>query len=150
MGAVAIDDEGNVAVATSTGGLTAQSVGRVGDSPIIGAGGYADNTCGAVSTTGHGEAIMRTCLARHIMFEYMNAQKIDESPQRLQHAVDSSLDMMIARVDGYGGAIAVGTNGQIGIGFSTKMMSWAYVNGSDTQPIVHFGIRKGEDFTEKL
>lgn len=52
VGAVAVDGEGNCAVATSTGGLTAQRVGRVGDSPIIGAGGYADNTCGAVSTTG--------------------------------------------------------------------------------------------------
>ena len=52
VGAVAIDRDGNVAAATSTGGLTAKRVGRVGDSPIIGAGGYADNTCGAVSTTG--------------------------------------------------------------------------------------------------
>ena len=150
VGAVAIDKDGNVAVATSTGGLTAQKVGRVGDSPIIGAGGYADNICGAVSTTGHGEAIMRTCLARHIMYEYMNGQNKEGSPTTLQKAVDLSLQMMAKRVDGYGGAIAVGSNGQIGIGFSTSMMSWAYVNSTETEPTVHFGIREGEHFTEKL
>jgi beta-aspartyl-peptidase (threonine type) len=52
VGAVAIDKYGNVAAATSTGGITAKRVGRIGDSPIIGAGGYADDSCGAVSTTG--------------------------------------------------------------------------------------------------
>ena len=64
--------------------------------------------------------------------------------------MDSSLEMMVKRVDGYGGAIAVANNGQIGIGFSTSMMPWAYVNGSDTQPSVHFGYKKGEHFSENL
>ncbi|RUS81926.1 hypothetical protein EGW08_010312 [Elysia chlorotica] len=64
VGAVAMDATGNVAAATSTGGTTAKLPGRVGDSPIIGAGAYADSDVGAVSTTGDGESIMKVCLAR--------------------------------------------------------------------------------------
>ncbi|EMP35704.1 L-asparaginase [Chelonia mydas] len=68
VGAVAIDCEGNMACATSTGGITNKMVGRVGDTPIIGSGGYADNLVGAVSATGHGESIMKVTLARLILF----------------------------------------------------------------------------------
>ncbi|XP_047206897.1 isoaspartyl peptidase/L-asparaginase isoform X3 [Girardinichthys multiradiatus] len=68
VGAVAVDTDGNVACATSTGGLLNKMEGRVGDTPCIGSGGYADNMSGAVSTTGHGEAIMKVTLARHILF----------------------------------------------------------------------------------
>ncbi|CAN7983678.1 unnamed protein product, partial [Ixodes hexagonus] len=63
VGAVAVDSRGRVACATSTGGLTGKRAGRVGDSPIVGSGGIADDALGAVSTTGHGEALMRSCLA---------------------------------------------------------------------------------------
>ncbi|GFR76272.1 isoaspartyl peptidase/L-asparaginase [Elysia marginata] len=66
VGAVAMDAYGNLAAATSTGGITAKLPGRVGDSPIIGSGAYADNTVGAVSTTGQGEFIMKVCLARRV------------------------------------------------------------------------------------
>lgn len=66
VGAVAIDSAGHLACATSTGGITAKRAGRVGDTPVIGAGGFADDFVGAVSTTGHGETIMRACLSRHI------------------------------------------------------------------------------------
>ncbi|EAW74015.1 asparaginase like 1, isoform CRA_c, partial [Homo sapiens] len=59
VGAVALDCKGNVAYATSTGGIVNKMVGRVGDSPCLGAGGYADNDIGAVSTTGHGESILK-------------------------------------------------------------------------------------------
>ncbi|CAG2181973.1 unnamed protein product, partial [Oppiella nova] len=128
VGAVAVDSRGNCAVATSTGGITAKRVGRVGDSPIVGAGGYADNTCGAVSTTGHGEALMRTCLARHVMYEFTAEGKAAGTGRlTLQQAVDKSLDMMADRVDGYGGAIAVAPGGEVGVGFTTPMMSWAYI-----------------------
>ncbi|KAM7173865.1 isoaspartyl peptidase/L-asparaginase-like isoform 2-T3 [Macrochelys suwanniensis] len=68
VGAVAIDCEGNMACATSTGGITNKMVGRVGDTPVIGSGGYADNLVGAVSATGHGESIMKVTLARLILF----------------------------------------------------------------------------------
>ncbi|CAN8009710.1 unnamed protein product, partial [Ixodes pacificus] len=63
VGAVAVDSLGRVACATSTGGLTGKRPGRVGDSPLVGAGGIADDVLGAVSTTGHGEALMRSSLA---------------------------------------------------------------------------------------
>lgn len=66
VGAVAIDSAGHLACATSTGGITAKRAGRVGDTPVVGAGGFADDFVGAVSTTGHGETIMRACLSRHI------------------------------------------------------------------------------------
>ncbi|CAG2181943.1 unnamed protein product, partial [Oppiella nova] len=141
VGAVAIDSRGNCAVATSTGGITAKRVGRVGDSPIVGAGGYADNTSGAVSTTGtdvlelqlmimyvfwakgHGEALMRTCLARHVMYEFTAEGRAAGTGRfTLQQAVDKSLDMMADRVDGYGGAIAVAPGGEVGVGFTTPMM----------------------------
>uniref|UniRef100_A0A8D0GFH9 Isoaspartyl peptidase/L-asparaginase n=1 Tax=Sphenodon punctatus TaxID=8508 RepID=A0A8D0GFH9_SPHPU len=68
VGAVAIDCQGNVACATSTGGISNKMAGRVGDTPIIGSGGYADNLVGAVSATGHGESIMKVTLARLILF----------------------------------------------------------------------------------
>ncbi|XP_054655346.1 isoaspartyl peptidase/L-asparaginase isoform X3 [Dunckerocampus dactyliophorus] len=73
VGAVAVDLKGNVACATSTGGLLNQMEGRVGDTPCIGCGGYADNQVGAVSTTGHGEAIMKVTLARLILFHMEQA-----------------------------------------------------------------------------
>lgn len=66
VGAVAIDSAGHLACATSTGGITAKRAGRVGDTPVVGAGGFADDFVGAVSTTGHGETIMRVCLSRHV------------------------------------------------------------------------------------
>ncbi|KAF7659095.1 hypothetical protein LDENG_00003410 [Lucifuga dentata] len=68
VGAVAVDMEGNLACATSTGGMLNKMEGRVGDTPCIGCGGYADNKVGAVSTTGRGEAIMKVTLARLILF----------------------------------------------------------------------------------
>ena len=67
VGCVALDIHGNIACATSTGGITAKKVGRVGDSPLIGSGGYADNSIGGVSTTGHGESIGKVVLAHRIL-----------------------------------------------------------------------------------
>ena len=67
VGAVALDGAGEVAAATSTGGSTGKRGGRVGDSPLAGAGGYADSEAGAVSTTGHGESISRVCLAHRVV-----------------------------------------------------------------------------------
>lgn len=68
VGAVALDSEGNVAYATSTGGIVNKMAGRVGDTPCIGSGGYADNRIGAISTTGHGESILKVNLARLTLF----------------------------------------------------------------------------------
>nr|KAF6464008.1 asparaginase and isoaspartyl peptidase 1 [Rousettus aegyptiacus] len=68
VGAVALDSEGNVAYATSTGGIVNKMAGRVGDTPCVGSGGYADNHIGAISTTGHGESILKVNLARLALF----------------------------------------------------------------------------------
>ena len=62
-----VDKKGHVACGTSTGGITAKMPGRVGDTPLVGAGGYADDEVGAVSTTGHGESILKCCLAHRII-----------------------------------------------------------------------------------
>ncbi|XP_054929181.1 isoaspartyl peptidase/L-asparaginase isoform X2 [Dermacentor andersoni] len=78
VGAVAVDVAGHVACATSTGGLTGQLCGRVGDSPLVGAGGFADDSVCAISTTGHGEAIARSCLA-YDMATRLQAGKLTEA-----------------------------------------------------------------------
>uniref|UniRef100_A0A3Q3EN97 Isoaspartyl peptidase/L-asparaginase n=1 Tax=Labrus bergylta TaxID=56723 RepID=A0A3Q3EN97_9LABR len=87
VGAVAVDSEGVVACATSTGGMLNKMEGRVGDTPCIGCGGYADNNSGAVSTTGHGEAIMKVVLARLILFymEKLSTLNIEHFTQEKNH-----------------------------------------------------------------
>ncbi|RWS10877.1 L-asparaginase-like protein [Dinothrombium tinctorium] len=125
VGAVAVDDYGNVACATSTGGLTGKQTGRVGDTPCIGSGGWADNETVAVSTTGHGEMIMRVCLAKHIA--NLVSQKVP-----VQEATEKALEYMKKRVNGFGGAIAVDVNGGIGIYYTTECMAYAYIKNDDT------------------
>ncbi|XP_038073286.1 isoaspartyl peptidase/L-asparaginase-like [Patiria miniata] len=134
VGAVAVDAHGNVACATSTGGITAQMVGRVGDTPLIGSGGYCDNAVGAVSTTGHGEAIARVTLARNIIF-YM------EQGLSPQEALKKGLAYMKERVDSLAGGIAISNNGEIGHYFNTEGMTWASVQNGE----LHYGVSPGED-----
>ncbi|CAH2248887.1 isoaspartyl peptidase L-asparaginase [Pelobates cultripes] len=126
VGAVAIDAEGNVACATSTGGITNKMVGRVGDTACIGSGGYADNAVGAVSTTGHGESIMRVTLARLILHHIEQGMSPEE-------ASDTALDYMKTRVNSIGGVIVVNHKGEWAAKFSTKQMSWAVVQDDQLQ-----------------
>jgi beta-aspartyl-peptidase (threonine type) len=120
IGAVAIDIQGNIACATSTGGITFKQVGRVGDVPIVGSGGYADNFVGGVSSTGDGESITRVTLARLILF-YM------EKSTSVQNSVENALDYMQNRTGSQGGAIALDKDGNIGHFHTTKRMGWAYI-----------------------
>ena len=120
VGAVAIDLEGNLAAATSTGGVTGKRVGRVGDVPIIGSGGYADNRVGAVSTTGHGESILKVNLAK-LVLTYV------DSGMNIQMATVKALGYMSVRVNGKGGLIAIDSHGNIAHAFTTKRMAWAYI-----------------------
>ncbi|KAM8953046.1 isoaspartyl peptidase/L-asparaginase [Pelodytes ibericus] len=136
VGAVAIDSEGNVACATSTGGLTNKMVGRVGDTACIGSGGYADNAFGAVSTTGHGESIMKVILARLILHHIEQGMTPEE-------AADAGLNYMKTRVDGLGGVIVVNSAGDWTAKFTTKQMTWAAVQDDK----LHFGIHHGEKET---
>ncbi|KAH9419931.1 Isoaspartyl peptidase/L-asparaginase [Dermatophagoides pteronyssinus] len=134
VGSVAVDWFGNFAAATSTGGITGKLPGRIGDSPVIGSGAYADNEIGAVSTTGHGEAIMKVCLARDVLYRYEKLinQTNETKMNPMQRAIIESLKSMQQRVDGYGGVIAIGNgHGDIGFGFNTQAMPWAYITVDD-------------------
>lgn len=115
VGAVAVDVEGHVAVATSTGGLTAKRWGRVGDSPLIGAGTYADDASAAVSATGSGEYFIRAVAAHQL------ADRVRLGGQSLQQALDAVLED-IASLGGKGGLIAVAPDGEAAWGFTTPAM----------------------------
>lgn len=115
IGAVAVDVRGNVAAATSTGGITAKRWGRVGDSPLIGAGTYADNRAAAVSATGSGEFFIRAVAAHEL------AARMRIGGETLQQALDGVL-ADIEALGGKGGLIAVGPNGEAAWGFTTPAM----------------------------
>jgi beta-aspartyl-peptidase (threonine type) len=115
VGAVAVDIDGHVAVATSTGGLTAKRWGRVGDSPLIGAGTYADDRSAAVSATGSGEYFIRAVAAHQL------AERVRLGGQSLQQALDGVLED-IRSLGGRGGLIAVAPNGDAAWGFTTPAM----------------------------
>ncbi len=116
VGAVALDAAGNLAAATSTGGMTNKRPGRVGDSPIIGAGTYARNGVCAVSATGHGEYFIRAVAAHHV------CAAVQYRGLTLQQAVREMLHEILAGMGGDGGLIAVGHDGQLVMDFSSEGM----------------------------
>ena len=121
VGAVALDQLGNIAAGTSTGGMTNKKYGRVGDAPIIGAGTYANNnTCG-VSATGHGEYFIRLSVARDIaaMMEYAGLS--------LQEAADSVVMKKLTTLGGDGGVIALDRQGNISMTFNSEGMYRGYI-----------------------
>ena len=115
VGAVALDGDGHVAAATSTGGLTAKRWGRIGDSPLIGAGTYADDRSAAVSATGSGEYFIRAVAAHQL------AERIRLDGATLQEALDGVL-ADIRELGGTGGLIAVAPTGEAAWGFTTPAM----------------------------
>jgi beta-aspartyl-peptidase (threonine type) len=115
IGAVAVDTRGHVAAATSTGGLTAKRWGRIGDSPLIGAGTYADDRSAAVSATGSGEFFIRAAAAHEV------GARIRLAGESLQAAVDAVL-ADVAALGGTGGLIAVAPSGEAACGFTTPGM----------------------------
>lgn len=121
VGAVALDKNGNLASATSTGGMTNKLWGRVGDSPIIGAGTYADNKTCAISATGHGEYFIRLAVAHSIssMMEYKNVS--------LREAASSVIMDKLAAMGGDGGVIGVDAGGNITMTFNSEGMYRGYV-----------------------
>jgi beta-aspartyl-peptidase (threonine type) len=116
VGAVALDSHGNVAAATSTGGMTGKKWGRIGDSPIIGAGTYAANDCCAVSATGHGEFFIRAAVA-HEIASLMRYKGLD-----VVQAADEVVMRQLVRMGGSGGVIAVGRDGRIAMPFNSEGM----------------------------
>ena len=117
VGAVAVDVAGHVAAATSTGGMNGKRPGRVGDSPLAGAGTYADDETGAASATGHGERILSVALTKSAV-ELLRAGV--RAPDAATRAV-----ALLDRVSGRGGIILVSRHGEIGIAHNTASMTWA-------------------------
>jgi beta-aspartyl-peptidase (threonine type) len=116
VGAVALDGEGNLAAATSTGGMTNKRQGRIGDSPIIGAGTYAKNGVCAVSATGHGESFIRAVAAYHV------CSAVEYRGLTLENAAREMLHHILRGLGGSGGMIAVGADGRVVMEFGTESM----------------------------
>src|SRR5437588_1613702 len=121
VGAVARDKNGNLAAATSTGGTTNKRPGRVGDSPVIGAGTYANNATCAVSATGDGEYFIRATAARDV------AALMEYRGMSLQEAAQAVLDK-VAKLGGSGGLIAIDRQGNVTLPFNTSGMYRGYVD----------------------
>jgi beta-aspartyl-peptidase (threonine type) len=121
VGAVAVDMQGHLAAATSTGGMTNKKYGRVGDSPVIGAGTYANEFC-AISCTGWGEYFLRLCAAKTVcdLMEYKNLS--------LEEATEQVILKQLTQLGGDGGLIAVDKNANIATPFSTEGMYRGYIN----------------------
>jgi beta-aspartyl-peptidase (threonine type) len=120
IGAVAIDEHGTVAAATSTGGTMGKLPGRVGDSPLIGSGTYADNLAGAASATGMGEAIIKVVLTKFAV----DRLRVGQEPMSAAGQSIKELE----RVGGQGGVILVDREGRLGFAFNTARMARAWVD----------------------
>lgn len=126
IGAIARDPHGNLAAATSTGGIVNKRLGRVGDSPIVGSGVYADNETCAVSATGYGEDFMRTVISKTISdFIYMKGMNAEQ-------ATKAGIEYLSRKVKGRGGVIVIDSNGKCSSGFTTKKMIHGWIeNGAE-------------------
>lgn len=139
VGAVAVDSMGRLAAATSTGGREGKLVGRSSDTCMLGSGTYADDNIGAVSTTGHGETIAKFCLAHAII-------KAMENGENANDATNNCIEKMTKRLDNTAGAITLSKKGEVGIGFSTNRMSWAYQKENK----LYFGVDKNKEEVENV
>ncbi|NOK10559.1 isoaspartyl peptidase/L-asparaginase family protein [Corallococcus exercitus] len=128
VGAVALDQHGDLAAGTSTGGMTNKRFGRVGDSPIIGAGTYADERC-AVSATGHGEFFIRYTVARDI------CARVEYQDLPLPEAASYVINDVLVKAGGEGGVIAMDRQGHVAMPFNSSGMYRGYI-GEDGTPTV--------------
>jgi beta-aspartyl-peptidase (threonine type) len=131
VGAVAIDKNGNVAAATSTGGFPLKLPGRIGDSPLIGCGTYADNQAGACSATGVGEIAIRLALAKTVC-NFM------ESGKTAQEAAEMAINLVNKRLSStYNsmGLIAIDTYGRVGAAHNSPNLCWAYMTSEMKEPV---------------
>lgn len=130
VGAVVRDAQGTIVAATSTGGMTRKLKGRVGDSPIIGAGTYADSRVGGVSCTGYGEQILRSALAKTVV------DLVEFKGIPITQAVKEALARMQQLKNGLGGLIALDAEGNIAFAGNESHMSRAYMSDSMNEPVV--------------
>ena len=134
VGAVAIDRNGNVASAVSSGGIWLKMHGRIGDSAIIGSGIYADNKSGAACATGYGEYAMRLCLCKYAC-DQMQSKK-----NNARLSSKKSVDILTKRFGkNTGGIITVDTKGRFGIACNTRSMSTALITNKNQKPNIAFG-----------
>ena len=135
VGAVAIDNHGHLAAATSTGGTARKMPGRVGDSPIVGAGAYADNQFGAVSATGWGESIMKVLLSKTVCDLFVEK----EAMAAAYHGVQ----LLQERVGGLGGVIGIDHRGDYAFAYNTPKMAFAFYNPKSRKVDAHIKWRPG-------
>ena len=133
VGAVALDVHGNIAAATSTGGMTNKKFGRVGDSPMIGAGTYANNTSCAISCTGHGEFFIRAVVA------YDVACLVEYKGLTLAQACEKVVNDKLVKLGGEGGLIALDKAGNISLVFNSEGMYRGYKKQGE---VMHLAIYK--------
>ncbi|WP_434086511.1 isoaspartyl peptidase/L-asparaginase family protein [Pontibacter populi] len=131
VGAVALDAYGNLAAATSTGGMTNKRYGRVGDVPIIGAGTYADNNTCAVSATGHGEYFIRSVVAHDI------AALMEYKGYSLKKAADEVVMKKLVKRGGEGGVIAIDKNGNFAMPFNSAGMYRGYIKKGKSEVAIY-------------
>ncbi len=128
VGAVALDAQGNLAAATSTGGMTNKRPGRVGDSPLIGAGTYADNRTAAISCTGSGEMFIRANAAFDV------CARMAYGGLSLAQAAEAVVMQALPAIDGRGGLIAVDAQGHVSLPFNTEGMYRGSMRVGDAEP----------------
>ncbi len=130
VGAVALDVHGDVAVATSTGGMSNKWPGRVGDSPLVGSGAYADNLSGAASATGDGEKLMRIVISKTACDQL-------QAGRDAQEVAAGVLALLAKRTGGLGGIILVDCRGRVGLAHTTPYMPYVYLSpgpGGESAP----------------
>jgi beta-aspartyl-peptidase (threonine type) len=131
VGAVALDQQGNLAAATSTGGMTNKRYGRVGDSPIIGAGTYASNASCAISATGHGEYFIRYTVAHDI------CARVEYQGMAVQAAADAVVRDVLRTAGGEGGVIGLDREGNVAVSLNVTGMGRGYM-GADGRAQIAF------------
>ncbi|MFP4471077.1 MAG: isoaspartyl peptidase/L-asparaginase family protein [Bacteroidales bacterium] len=131
VGCVVLDKAGNLAAGTSTGGMSNKKYGRVGDSPVIGAGTYADNNSCAVSATGHGEFFIRNVVAYDI------AARMAYRDESLESAANDVINNKLRSLDANGGVVAIDKDGNIAMPFNTTGMFRGYLKpGEDARTFI--------------
>lgn len=130
VGAVALDNFGTIVSGTSTGGTPNKYPGRIGDSPLIGCGTYADSAVGGVSCTGWGEAIIKVALAKTVV------DQMEMNGHDAEAAARLGIDRLKKKADGYGGVIVLNKEGKFGVAYNTPRMARAYRNSTMNSDII--------------
>lgn len=130
VGAIAMDAKGNIVAGTSTGGTPNKHPGRVGDSPLIGCGTYADSSVGGASCTGWGEGIIKVVLAKTVI------DHMEMTGASGEAAAVFGIGRLKKKVDGYGGIIVLDKNGIPSVAFNTPRMARAYRTSDMNAPVV--------------